>query len=281
MARLLGFACQLCQRGMDGRETMTDAPDGRLPLEGRTAVITGASRGIGLAVAQRLVQAGARVCITARKDGPLQEVASTFPAGSVLAVAGKADDPVHRAEVFAATRDAFGPLDILISNVGINPVFGPLADLELDAARKLLEVNVIGTLAWVQDAMRLGGLGTGTHVGVVVAMSSVTGQVPSPGIGWYGVSKAAIGHLTRTLAVELAPGIRVNAVAPAVVKTQFARDLFEGNEEGVAATYPMNRLGLPADVAGLVCFLATDEASWITGQVVNIDGGLLAAGGHA
>lgn len=260
---------------------MTETPHCARPLDGRTALVTGSSRGIGLAIARRLALAGARVCITARKEGPLREVASTFPAGSVLAVAGKADDPAHRAEVFSAITESFGPLDILVSNVGINPVYGPLVDLELDAARKVLEVNVIGTLAWVQEAVLRGGLGSGPSGGVVVAVSSVTGQVPSPGIGWYGVSKAAISHLTRTLSVELAPAIRVNAVAPAAVKTQFARALFEGNEEGVAATYPMRRLGMPQDVAGLVTFLATDEASWITGQIVNIDGGLLVAGGHA
>ena len=244
-------------------------------------MVTGASRGIGLAIAKRLVAEGARVCITARKADALAEVAGTFAKGSVLAIAGKADDPEHRGEVFAATTEAFGALDILVTNVGINPVYGPLAELDLDAARKVLEVNVIGTLAWVQDAMRLGRLGSGQHGGVVVAVSSVTGHTPSPGIGWYGVSKAAVGHLSRTLAVELAPAIRVNAVAPAAVKTQFARALFEGNEEAVAATYPMKRLGIPEDVAGLVCFLATDEASWMTGQVVTIDGGLLTAGGHA
>lgn len=105
--------------------------------------------------------------------------------------------------------------------------------------------------------------------------------MPSEGIGWYGVSKAANAHLTRTLGVELGPDVRVNAVAPAVVKTQFARALYEGREDEVAADYPMKRLGTPEDVAGAVTFLASADASWVTGQVINLDGGLLSAGGTA
>lgn len=111
-------------------------------------------------------------------------------------------------------------------------------------------------------------------------LSSVTGDIPSPGIGWYGVSKAAVSHLTRTLSVELAPRIRVNAVAPAVVKTRFARALYDGREGEVAA-YPMGRLGVPEDVAEAVAYLCSDRASWVTGQVLTLDGGLLNAGGTA
>lgn len=256
-------------------------PMNALPLLGRSAVVTGASRGIGLAIAERLVAAGARVCITARKNAPLQDAAGGFPQGSILAVAGKADDTEHRKEVFGAAHAMFGPLDILVTNVGINPVYGPLLDLDLDAARKVLDVNLVGTLGWIQDAMRLGGLGSGPRVGSIVTVSSVTGQVSSPGVGWYGVSKAAIAHLTRTLAVELAPGIRVNSVAPAVVKTNFSRAFYEDEEVEISAAYPLQRLGTPEDVAGLVGFLVSDEASWVTGQVVTIDGGLLVAGGRA
>jgi NAD(P)-dependent dehydrogenase (short-subunit alcohol dehydrogenase family) len=248
---------------------------------GKTAIITGASRGIGLGIARRLVSEGARVAITARRPDALQEVAATFPAGSVVAIAGKADDPVHRAEVFDRVAQELGGLDILVANAGVNPVYGPLMNLELDGARKVLEVNVVSTLAWIQGAYHHPGLGFRERHGTVVILSSVTGQVPSGGIGWYGVSKAANAHLARTLAVELGPDIRVNAVAPALVKTEFARALYEGKEGEVVAQYPLGRLGTPEDIAAAVSFLASPDASWITGQVINLDGGLLSAGGTA
>ncbi|MER7911457.1 MULTISPECIES: SDR family oxidoreductase [unclassified Streptomyces] len=250
-------------------------------FSGRVAVVTGASRGIGLAVAELLVSEGARVCLTARKAGPLEEAAAALPPGSVVTVAGRADDPEHRREVFDTVARAFGGLDVLVNNAGINPAYGPLTELDLDVARKVLEVNVLATLAWVQDAVARRDLGFAERGGAVVNLSSVTGETPAPGIGLYGVSKAAVSHLTRTLAVELGPEIRVNAVAPAVVKTRFAEALYEGREDEVAGGYPMKRLGLPADIASAVAYLASDQASWVTGQVLTVDGGLTVAGGTA
>jgi NAD(P)-dependent dehydrogenase (short-subunit alcohol dehydrogenase family) len=160
-------------------------------------------------------------------------------------------------------------VSVLVNNIGINPAYGPLAGLDVGAARKILEVNVIGTLGWVQEALR-GGLADG---GSVVNISSVSGVRPAPGIGFYGVSKAALIHLTEELAVELAPAVRVNAVAPAVIKTKFATALYEGREETVAAQYPLKRLGVPEDVSGAVAFLCSPDAAWITGQTLVIDGG--------
>jgi NAD(P)-dependent dehydrogenase (short-subunit alcohol dehydrogenase family) len=250
-------------------------------LAGKNAIVTGASRGIGLAIAHRLVSEGAKVVITAREPDALAQVAASFPDGTVVAMAGKADDPQHRVDVFATVAREFGGLDILVNNAGINPVYGPLVDLELDSARKILEVNLLGTLAWVQGAFHHPELKFSSRGGSIINISSVTGQVPSEGIGWYGVSKAAIAHLTRTLSVELGPDIRVNAVAPAVVKTQFARALYEGKEDEVNADYPLGRMGTPEDIAAAVAFLASSDASWITGQVLNLDGGLLNAGGTA
>lgn len=247
---------------------------------GRVALVTGASRGIGLAIAVRLAAEGARVCITARKEGPLDEARAAFPDGSVIAVSGRADDPAHRQETFDTIAREFGRLDILVNNAGINPVYGPLMELELDGARKILEVNLLGTLAWIQGAQRHPALAFGQG-GNIVNISSVTGQVPSEGIGWYGISKAAIAHLTRSLAVELGPSVRVNAVAPAVVTTQFARALYEGREDEVSSQYPLRRLGRPEDVAAAVAFLVSEDAAWITGQVLTLDGGLLSAGGTA
>ncbi|SNS60871.1 3-oxoacyl-[acyl-carrier protein] reductase [Asanoa hainanensis] len=243
-------------------------------LSGRVALVTGASRGIGLAVATRLAGAGARVCVTARKPEPLAEAVSLLGGPSVaIGVAGRADDPAHQAEAVAAAVEAFGPVDILVNNTGINPVFGPLIDMDLGAARKIFEVNLLAALGWVQ-AVYAGG----PRPGVVVNVSSVGGRVPPPGISFYGVTKAALEHLTRCLAVELAPHVRVNAVAPAVVKTKFATLLYEGREEEVASTYPLARLGIPDDVAAAVAFLASDEAAWITGQTLVIDGGVTLTG---
>jgi NAD(P)-dependent dehydrogenase (short-subunit alcohol dehydrogenase family) len=243
-------------------------------LAGRVAVVTGASRGIGFAIARRFVEEGAKVCITARKPVALDEAVSALggPVDAV-AVAGRADDPEHRAEAVRHTTDLFGPPDILVNNTGINPVYGPLLELDLTAARKIFEVNVLSALGWVQQVFG----GRPERGGAVINVSSVSAVHPPPGIAFYGVTKAALNHLTSCLAVELAPAVRVNAIAPAVVKTRFAAALYEGREEEAAAHYPMRRLGLPRDVAGAAAFLASDEASWITGQTLVVDGGVTLA----
>ncbi|HEV7713111.1 MAG TPA: SDR family oxidoreductase [Asanoa sp.] len=243
-------------------------------LTGRVALVTGASRGIGLAIAARLAAAGAKVCVTARKPDPLAEAVTLLGGPSVaLGVAGRADDPEHRASAVAETTAAFGPIDILVNNTGINPVFGPLIEMDLGAARKIFEVNLLSALGWVQEVY-----GGDPRPGVVVNVSSVGGRVPPPGISFYGITKAALEHLTRCLAVEMAPHVRVNAVAPAVVKTKFATLLYEGREDEVAASYPLARLGVPDDVAAAVAFLASSEAAWITGQTLVIDGGVTLTG---
>ena len=241
----------------------------------QVAIVTGASRGIGFAIAQRFVAEGYKVCITGRKPEALDQAAKDLGGPEVaLAVAGKGDDPDHRAEVVDTVLGRFGPITTLVNNIGINPVFGPLGEIDLNAARKIFEVNVIGTLGWVQEALR-GGLSEG---GAIVNISSVSGLKPSPGIGFYGITKAALIHLTEELAVELAPKVRVNAVAPAVVKTRFASALFEGREDDVVAGYPLARLGVPEDVAGAVNFLCSADAGWITGQTIVLDGGVTLTG---
>lgn len=245
-------------------------------LEGKVALVTGASRGIGYAVAERLVAEGARVCVTARKPEPLAEAAAALGGPEVaLGVAGKADDPEHQAEAVQRTISTFGSLDILVNNTGINPTFGPLLETETAAIRKVFEVNVFAAIAWVRHAH---DAWLGKHGGAVVNMSSIAGLGSAPGLGAYAASKAALIHITGQLAVELAPNVRVNAVAPAVVKTQFATALYAGREDEVAAGYPLGRLGSPADVAGAVAFLASDDAGWITGQTLVIDGGITLVG---
>lgn len=237
-------------------------------FDGRTALVTGASRGIGLAIAKRLVADGARVAITAR--GPETLAAAVVELGGpdvAIGIAGKADSAEHRAEVFAQVSSRFGTLDYLVNNAGVNPAYGTLAAIGDDVARKIFDVNVLGTLAWSREAVAA-GLTTS-----IVNIASIAGVTAAPGIAMYGVSKAALINLTAQLAFELAPGIRVNAVAPAVIKTDFAKALYEGREEQVAGAYPLKRLGIPADVAGPVCFLLSEDAAWITGQTVIIDGG--------
>ncbi|MEU8655220.1 SDR family oxidoreductase [Actinoplanes philippinensis] len=242
----------------------------------QVAIVTGASRGIGFAIAQRFVAQGARVAVTGRDADALEAAVKELGGPEVaLGVAGKGDDPAHRAAVVDAVRERFGPVTTLINNIGINPAYGPLATLDLNAARKMAEVNLIGTLGWIQETLR-GGLAESG--GSVVNISSVSGVRPAPGIAFYGTTKAALIHLTEELAVELAPKIRVNAVAPAVVKTRFAYALYEGREAEVAATYPLQRLGNTDDVAGTVAFLCSPDASWITGQTIVIDGGLTLTG---
>jgi len=246
-------------------------------FDGQVALVTGASRGIGLAVAARLVDEGAQVCITARKQEALDAAVATLGGPHVaMASAGRADDLAHQQETVAVVVERFGRLDLLVNNTGINPAYGPLMELDLDAARKIVEVNAVAALSWVQQAHRAW---LGEHGGAIVNVSSVAGLRPAPGIGWYGVSKAMLVHLTEELAVELGPAIRVNAVAPAIVKTVFATALYEGREEKVAATYPLKRLGVPEDVAGAVAYLLSADAAWVTGQTLVVDGGILLRGG--
>jgi NAD(P)-dependent dehydrogenase (short-subunit alcohol dehydrogenase family) len=241
-------------------------------FEGKTAIVTGASRGIGLAIAERLVADGARVVITARKKEALDEAVSQLGGPDVaLAVAGRADDAEHQAEAVRQAIETFGSIDLLVNNTGINPVYGPLVDLDLTAARKIVEVNCIAAVSWVQQVHRAW---MKEHGGAVVNVSSLSGVRTSPGIGFYGASKAMLNSLTELMAVELGPDIRINGVAPAVVKTRFATKLYEGREDAVTAAYPLKRLGVPEDIGSVVAFLLSDDAAWLTGQTVVIDGGV-------
>ncbi|MDC5696593.1 SDR family oxidoreductase [Intrasporangium calvum] len=246
--------------------------------DGAVAIVTGASRGIGLGIAERLVAEGARVVITARKPEALAEaVQSLGGPDHALGIAGNAADEAHQDEVIAAARSTFGGLHYLVNNTGINPVYGPMLDADVDVARKILDVNVVAAFSWIKKAVAA-GLGDAAHPGAVVNLASIAGQGASGVIGWYGVSKAALIHLTTELGYQLGPDTRVNAVAPAVVKTRFAEALYEGREEKVSRAYPMKRLGTPEDVAGAVSFLLSADAAWITGQTLTIDGGVTLGG---
>lgn len=241
-------------------------------LDGQVAIVTGASRGIGLGIAQALVDAGARVCLTARKEDALRAAAEALGGPErAIYVAGNSNDAEHQEQTVETVVGTFGHVDVLVNNAGINPVYGPMIDLDLDAARKVIDVNCLAALSW---SRRVVHAGMGDRGGSIINVSSLSALRPEAGIGLYGASKAMLSHMTMQLALELAPKVRVNAVAPAVVKTRFAAALYEGREDEVAATYPLQRLGDPTDIGGAVAFLASGASAWMTGQTVVIDGGL-------
>ncbi|MBM9509174.1 SDR family oxidoreductase [Actinacidiphila acididurans] len=255
---------------------MTTAPSSH--DTGRVALITGASRGIGYGIAEALVARGDRVCITGRNEDALKDAVARLGADRVIGVAGKAHDEAHQADAVDRTMEAFGRIDYLVNNAGTNPVYGLLTEVDLGVVRKVYETNVISALAFVQRTWRAWQKENG---GAIVNISSIAGLAPSPLIAAYGMSKAAMTNLTVQLAAEMAPGVRVNSIAPAVVKTKFAAALYEGREEEAAAGYPLGRLGVPEDIGGAAAFLLSDQAGWVTGQNLVIDGGLfLHAGGH-
>jgi NAD(P)-dependent dehydrogenase (short-subunit alcohol dehydrogenase family) len=243
-----------------------------LRLDGKTALVTGSSRGIGLAIARRFAEAGADVMLSSRKADALADAAATLGGldGGVEWFVANAGDPQAAEACVAATLERFGHLDILVNNAATNPYFGPMIEIDQARADKTTAVNQFGILAWSQAAYRAAMASNG---GSIINVSSVGGLGPEPGIGWYNVSKAAVIHITRQLAFELAPAVRVNALAPGLVKTDFARALWEPNEARIAARLPLRRLGEPDDIARGALFLASDAASWITGEVLVIDGG--------
>ncbi|MBT3153924.1 SDR family oxidoreductase [Streptomyces sp. CHD11] len=247
-------------------------------LSGKVALITGASRGIGYGVAEALVARGDRVCLTGRGEDALKEAVEKLGPDRAVYVAGKAHDEAHQAVAVERVMEAFGRVDYLVNNAGTNPVFGAIADLDLNVARKVFETNVISALGFAQKTWHAWQKDNG---GAIVNIASVAGLAPSPFIAAYGVSKAALINLTQQLAHEFAPAVRVNAIAPAVVKTKFAQALYEGREAEAAAGYPLGRLGVPSDIGGAAAFLTSEQSDWVTGQTLVVDGGIFLNAGVA
>ncbi len=256
------------------------SPEDRRPshsLAGKVALVTGASRGIGAAIARGLAASGARVVLAARKPEPLQQVADAIAAagGEALAVPCHVGDEGQREALLAAALERFGQLDVLVNNAATNPHYGPLVDLDgWSAWDKTFEVNLKGPFDLTRRVAR--HLVERRAPGSIVMVSSILGVVGAPGMGIYAMTKAALISLTRTLAAELGPrGVRLNAVAPGLVETRFAAALLEDDatRAGFMSRTPLGRPGRPEDVVGAVRFLASDEAAYVTGAVLTVDGG--------
>jgi NAD(P)-dependent dehydrogenase (short-subunit alcohol dehydrogenase family) len=244
-------------------------------LSGRRALITGASRGIGLAVAEALARRGAAVAVTARKAETLAPAAERLRAagGPVLALPCHQGDPAAIARLFEQLDAAGFTSDVAIVNAATNPVLGPLLDVDEAAWRKILDVNLTGAFLTARAAaVRMAARRRGS----LVFMASIAGIDPMPGLGAYSVSKAGLLGLTRALSKELGPaGVRVNALAPGLVETRFAAALFQDKAayDRLIAGVPLGRHGQPDDIVGAALFLASDASAYVTGQVLVIDGG--------
>jgi NAD(P)-dependent dehydrogenase (short-subunit alcohol dehydrogenase family) len=245
-----------------------------LRLDGKTALVTGGSRGIGKGIAAAMAASGANVMITSRKAESCEEAATEIGHGCAWE-AGHVGKPDDAERVVGACIDRFGGLDILVNNAGTNPYAGPTIDVDLPRWEKTIEVNLTAPLMWTQLAWQRT---MQEHGGVVINILSVGGFATSPALGVYDVTKAALIHLTKQLAAELGPQVRINALCPGLIKTDFARMLWEGERgDEVAAAYPLGRLGEVEDIAAAAVWLAADSGSWVTGQAIVLDGGGLVA----
>ncbi len=237
-------------------------------LDGKVALITGASKGIGLAMAKMYAEAGASVMMVSRKIGP-DVVSDAGIVGDVQTYAANTGDVEQGRACVAATIERFGPIDILVNNAATNPYYGP--SLGVDEARfdKTFQVNLRGPLFWTQAVW---DAGMKDRPGVIINVASVGGLRTEGALGIYNLTKAALIHMTRQLAAELGP-TRVVGIAPGLVKTDFAKVLVDNYGDRLAAALPLGRIGVPDDIAALATFLASDRASWITGETYVIDGG--------
>jgi dehydrogenase/reductase SDR family protein 4 len=247
----------------------------RYDLSGRVAIVTGGSRGIGAAIAEALAEHGAHVVVSSRKQADLDEEAGRINAmheGRASAVAAHAGRPEDLERLVNTVLDERGRIDILINNAGTNPYAGPLIDAELSAWDKTFEVNVRGYLVLTQLVYRAW---MREHGGSIVNMASTGGVRPGMGLGVYRVSKAAVVFLTRQLAREIGGNVRVNAVAPGLIKTRFAEALWANEDvlERILAPNPTGRIGTVEEVANAVLFLVSDAASYVNGEVMIVDGG--------
>ena len=239
-------------------------------LDGKVALVTGGSRGIGKGIAKAFAEAGAKVMITSRKAESCEAAAKEL-GDSVHWEAGHIGKSEDAERVIGATVDKLGGLDILVNNAATNPYAGPTIDVDRARWDKTFEVNLTAPMFWTQLAWNTCMKEAG---GSVIHISSVGGLSTNPILGVYDVTKAALIHLTKQLAAELAPKVRVNCIAPGLVKTDFAKALWEGGKgEQVAQQYPLGRLGEPEDIGAAALYFASDASRWVTGQTLVLDGG--------
>jgi NAD(P)-dependent dehydrogenase (short-subunit alcohol dehydrogenase family) len=251
------------------------SPSSRFDLDGRVALVTGASRGIGSAIANALAEQGAQVVLSSRKQADLDDEAerinTRFPerAAGIAAHAGRQEDLQRLVE---ETMKRFSRIDILVNNAATNPYFGPVLGAELSAWDKTFEVNLRGIFILTKLVYEAS---MEHHGGAIVNVSSIGGIRPGLGLGVYNITKAGVIMLTRQLASELGGKVRVNCIAPGLFKTRFAEALW-GNPEianRILKDHPMHRVGSPEEIAGAAVFLVSDAASYVNGEVLVIDGG--------
>jgi 3alpha(or 20beta)-hydroxysteroid dehydrogenase len=247
-------------------------------LDGRTVIVTGASRGIGAEVARAVIAQGGGVVLVARSKGALDDLAGSL-GGPVRTVAGDVADTTTAADALDAAETIGGRLWGLVNNAGVNPFYHPITDTPLSEWDEILRVNVLGAAAMARAVGREMAAAGG---GRIVNLSSIAGLTGLPNIGPYNASKAALDALTRTLAVELGPdGVLVNSVAPGTILTEMVEGLMTANpalKEKLVQKAPLGRLGAVAEAAWPIVFLLTDAASFLTGQTIVVDGGRLAQG---
>jgi NAD(P)-dependent dehydrogenase (short-subunit alcohol dehydrogenase family) len=240
-----------------------------IDMSGKVALVTGASKGIGAAIARELAESGAAVMLSSRKLAALEQTAANIK-GVTAVHAANAGRPEDAEQCVTATIERFGGLDILVNNAATNPYYGRAIEIDLPRFDKTVEVNLRGPLVWTQEAWRQAMAERG---GVILNISSVGGMKYSGPLGIYDMTKGALIHLTKHLASELGPGVRVNAIAPGLVQTDFARALWEPGGADANRHWPLQRLGQPEDVANAALYLCSDLASWVTGEVLTVDGG--------
>jgi NAD(P)-dependent dehydrogenase (short-subunit alcohol dehydrogenase family) len=246
-------------------------------LTGKIAIVTGSSRGIGLAIAAAMADQGAKVVISSRKQDACEEVAHAINAqhgeGRAIAVAANISSKDDLQHLVDETRKAFGRVDVLVCNAASNPYYGPMAGISDDQFRKILDNNVIAN-HWLISMVAPEMLERGE--GSIIIVSSIGGLTSSTMIGAYNISKAADFQLARNLAAEFGPkGVRVNCIAPGLVRTDFARALWENPDtlKAVTRSTPLRRIGEPHEIAGAAVYLASPASTFMTGQAMIVDGG--------